>query len=84
MLIIENTEILWRHANVLKNILRSKTKIAFMLNLEIIITATAIAEQPLLYRVRKPTPLRREDTAISVSSENLLSIRQMLPMTLGT
>ena len=77
MLIIENTEILWRHANVLKNILRSKTKITFMLNLEIIITATAIAEQPLLLHLWN---LRREDTAISVSSGNLLAIRQMLPI----
>ena len=48
MPIFKNIETLWRDAYVLKNYLTMKTKITFMLNLEILITATAIAEQPRL------------------------------------
>ena len=50
MPIFQNSEILWRDAYVLKNHLTMKTKIAFMLNLERPITATAAAKQPRLPR----------------------------------
>ena len=48
MAIFKNIEILWRDAYILKNDLTMKTKIAFMLNLEIPITAMATAKQPRL------------------------------------
>ena len=51
MPIFKNTEILRRDAYVLNHYLTLKSKIAFMFNLEIRITAAAITDQPrLLHR----------------------------------